>query len=319
MSNKKSWIVLAMPDGLIFDIQRFSVNDGPGIRTTVFFKGCGLRCRWCHNPESIASYRQVNYDPTRCNGCGKCVEFVHGVGIRIIDQKAVVDFAIHDRNLELIDICPKQAFESFGRKTSVQELITEVMKDADYYENSNGGVTFSGGEALNQWPFILECAKILKSKGVHLTLDVSGNDPEQMIIQTTNLIDLYLVDYKLSQDELYTKYIGYKFDPEIMLKTLAEVQKPVILRCVLIPGINDTTEHFSAIKSISDRYSNIIQIDLLPYHKMKKRQQFHLINNREFYPVPDEQTKAEWIEKVQHYAIQNVTMDSQPIIIKKER
>lgn len=308
-----------MPDGLIFDIQRFSVNDGPGIRTTVFFKGCGLRCRWCHNPESIASYRQVNYDPTRCNGCGKCVEFVHGVGIRIIDQKAVVDFAIHDRNLELIDICPKRAFESFGRKTSVQELITEVMKDADYYENSNGGVTFSGGEALNQWPFILECAKILKSKGVHLTLDVSGNDPEQMIVQTTNLIDLYLVDYKLSQDELYTKYIGYKFDPEIMLKTLAEVQKPVILRCVLIPGINDTSEHFSAIKSISDRYSNIIQIDLLPYHKMKKRQQFHLINNREFYPVPDEQTKTEWIEKVQHYAIKNVTMDSQPIIIKKER
>jgi len=318
MYNKKSWIVLAMPNGLIFDIQRFSVNDGPGIRTTVFFKGCGLRCRWCHNPESIASYQQVNYDPERCNGCGKCVEFVHGEGIRIIDQKAVVDFTIHDRNLDLIDICPKQAFECFGREYSVQELITEVMKDADYYENSDGGVTFSGGEALNQWPFIFECAKILKSKGIHLTLDVSGNDPQRMIAQTTELIDLYLVDYKLSQDELYTKYIGYKFDPEIMLTTLAKAQKPVILRCILIPGVNDTADHFSAIKTIGDRFSNIIQIDLLPYHKMKKRQQFHLINNREFYPVPDDQTKTEWIEKVNRCAIQNAIMDSQPIIIKKE-
>ena len=233
-----------MNKGLVFDIQRFSVNDGPGIRTTVFFKGCGLRCRWCHNPESIASYVQLSYDESKCNGCGKCVEFVQGNGITLENGKAVVDMQLHDQNLALIDVCPKKAFGKFGDEITVEDLVNEVMKDKDYYETSNGGVTFSGGEALNQWPFIQECAVELKKRNIHLTLDVSGNDPAKLIGQTTDWIDLYLVDYKLSDESKYEKYVGRKFDPKIMLDTLIKAKKDVVLRCVLIPGINDTQDHF---------------------------------------------------------------------------
>ncbi len=311
MSNRKSSIGHAMNKGLIFDIQRFSLNDGPGIRTTVFFKGCGLRCRWCHNPESIASYVQLSYDPERCDGCEKCIEFVHGNGIQLIENKAVVDFSIHDRNLDLIEVCPRKAFGRYGDVIDVEKLVFELLKDKDYYATSNGGVTFSGGEALNQWAFIEECARRLKAEGIHLTLDVSGNDPGELIASTTELIDLYLVDYKLSEDELYEKYLGRKYDPLAMLKKLNEANKPVVLRCVLIPGINDSDLHFNGIATIMDQFKNIVQVDLLPYHKLRKRQQFHLVNEREFYDTPDEAMKLLWINKVKDLGILNVTMENQ--------
>lgn len=302
-----------MNKGLVFDIQRFSVNDGPGIRTTVFFKGCGLRCRWCHNPESIASYVQLSYDESRCNGCGKCVDFVQGKGITLENGKAVVDMQLHDQNLALIDVCPKKAFGKFGDEITVEDLVNEVMKDKDYYETSNGGVTFSGGEALNQWPFIQECAVELKKRNIHLTLDVSGNDPAKLIGQTTDWIDLYLVDYKLSDDSKYEKYVGRKFDPKIMLDTLIKAKKDVVLRCVLIPGINDTQDHFKQIALIQEAYPNITQIDLLPYHKLRKKQVFHLVNEREFYDVAEDQVKMFWREEIKKNKIKNVVLENERI------
>lgn len=305
-----------MNKGLIFDIQRFSVNDGPGIRTTVFFKGCGLRCRWCHNPESIAVYAQLSYDPMKCNGCGKCAEFVNYQGIQIIDQKAVIDFEIHDRSLALIPICPSGAFTRIGDEIDAEELVKEVMKDIDYYESSQGGVTFSGGEALNQWPFIERCAILLKEKNIHLTLDVSGYDPAQMIGQTTTLIDLYLVDYKLTEEDHYETYLQRKFDPKIMWDTLLEARKEVVLRCVMIPKVNDTLAHFKAIKGLQEAYPNIIRIDILPYHKLKKRQEFKLVNQREFYDVPNDEQKTQWKEMILNLGILDVYLDNELIRIK---
>lgn len=304
-----------MNNGLIFDIQRFSVNDGPGIRTTVFFKGCGLRCRWCHNPESIASYPQLSYDPMKCDGCGLCAAHVDQRGISIVNGKAVVDFKIHDRSLDLIEVCPRHAFDRIGKDIDMQTLVSEVLKDKDYYETSGGGVTFSGGEALNQWPFIAEAATLLKSQGIQLTLDVSGYDPNRMISQTMNLIDLYLVDYKLTGLERFEAYIGHTFDPEDMLKPLAEAKKDVILRCVMIPGLNDDSIHFEAIADLQKKYPNIIRIDLLPYHKLRKRQEFNLINTREFYEVPTSALKDQWKTHVKTLAIPHVFMDSQEITL----
>lgn len=304
-----------MNKGLVFDIQRFSVNDGPGIRTTIFFKGCGLRCRWCHNPESIASYIQLSYDPDRCDGCGKCAEFVNHEGISIVGQKAVIDFSIHDRNLALIEVCPKGALMCIGEEIDAEHLTVEVLKDLDYYETSKGGVTFSGGEALNQWPFIEQCAKLLKKRNIHLTLDVSGNDPSHLVSETTDLMDLYLVDYKLSEEDKYDTYLGRRFDPLEMLKTLAQAQKTVILRCVLIPGINDTPAHFRAIEETRNAYPNIIRVDLLPYHALRKRQQFHLVNTREFYKTPDSELKDKWKNEVIRLKIADVYLENELIAV----
>jgi pyruvate formate lyase activating enzyme len=302
-----------MTKGLIFDIQRFSVNDGPGIRTTVFFKGCGLRCAWCHNPESIAGYRQLSYDPTRCDGCRKCYDFVKGNGITMIDQKAIVDMNIHDQTLDLADCCPQGCFSILGEEKSVDEIVSVILKDIDYYRESGGGVTFSGGEALNQWFFIESLAKKLKEHQLHLTLDISGYDPGGLLDKTLDWVDLYLLDIKASDEVIYQKYIRQTLDPQVMLEKLKKANKPVVLRCPLIPDVNDGPGFFDLLAKLVDEYDNIIETNLLPYHKLRKNQQFKLLNDREFFTVADSKRKERWIEEIQRHHIRNVILENKQI------
>ena len=311
MFKKKSWKEPAMTKGLIFDIQRFSVNDGPGIRTTVFFKGCGLRCAWCHNPESIASYRQLSYDPTRCDGCRKCFDHVNGVGISMVDNKAEVDMNRHDQNLSLVSVCPQRCFSILGEEKSVDEIVSIILNDIDYYNESGGGVTFSGGEALNQWSFIEPLAKKLKEHGIHLTLDISGYDPTGLLPKTLDLIDLYLLDIKTGKNEIYQKYIRQTLDPNVILELLRN--KPVILRVPLIEDINDDATLFDMLANLVNEYDNIIETNLLPYHKLRKKQQFKLLNDREFYTVADNFRKEQWKNEVRIRQIRRVTMENEII------
>ncbi len=302
-----------MTKGLIFDIQRFSVNDGPGIRTTVFFKGCGLRCAWCHNPESIASYRQLSYDPTRCDGCRKCFDHVNGTGISMINNKAEVDMNIHDQSVDLVSVCPQGCFSVLGEEKSVDEIVSIILKDIDYYRESGGGVTFSGGEALNQWSFIEPLAKKLKEYHLHLTLDISGYDPGGLLPKTFDLIDLYLLDIKAAKDEIYQKYIRQTLDPKVMLELLRN--KPVILRVPLIEDINDDSALFDMLANLVNEYDNIIETNLLSYHKLRKKQQFKLLNDREFFTVADFLKKEQWRNEIRIRQIRNVTMENELIFI----
>ena len=315
MFKKKSWKEPAMTKGLIFDIQRFSLNDGPGIRTTVFFKGCGLRCAWCHNPESIASYQQLSYDSTRCDGCQKCMVAVGGKGISILNQKAVVDMDIHDRTLELVGVCPQNCFRVLGDEKTVDEIVNVVLKDLDYYRESHGGVTFSGGEALNQWPFIESVAKKLKEHGLHLTLDISGYDPAGLLSLTTDLIDLYLLDLKASDHKIYKTFVGQSLDPKQMLEILKKANKPVILRCPLIPDINDDPGYFDLLAKLVDEYDNIIETNVLPYHKLRKNQSFKLLNDRQFFSEPDSIRKEIWAREIRDRKIRNVWMENSEILL----
>jgi pyruvate formate lyase activating enzyme len=313
MFKKKSWKEPAMTKGLIFDIQRFSVNDGPGIRTTVFFKGCGLRCAWCHNPESIASYRQLSYDPTRCDGCRKCFEHVEGVGISMVNEKADVDMNIHDQNLSLVSVCPQRCFTVLGEEKSIDEIVSVLLKDLDYYQQSGGGITFSGGEALNQWSFIEPLARELKKHNLHLTLDISGYDPGGLLPKTFDLMDLYLLDIKAAKSEIYQKYIRQTLDPKIMLELLKRANKPVILRVPLIEDINDDSDLFDLLANLVNAYDNIIETNLLPYHKLRKKQQFKLLNDREFFTVADQSRKEQWKNEVRVRQIRKVTMENELI------
>jgi pyruvate formate lyase activating enzyme len=311
MFKKKLWKEPAMTKGLIFDIQRFSVNDGPGIRTTVFFKGCGLRCAWCHNPESIASYRQLSYDPTRCDGCHKCFDHVDGVGISMVNNKAEIDMNRHDQNFSLVSVCPQRCFSILGEEKSVDEIVSIILNDIDYYNESGGGVTFSGGEALNQWSFIEPLAKKLKEYNLHLTLDISGYDPTGLLSKTFDLIDLYLLDIKAGKDEIYQKYIRQTLDPNVILELLRN--KPVILRVPLIEDINDDASLFDMLANLVNEYDNIIETNLLPYHKLRKKQQFKLLNDREFYTVADNYRKEQWKNEVRIRKIRRVTMENELI------
>jgi glycyl-radical enzyme activating protein len=299
--------------GIVFDIQRFSVNDGPGIRTTVFLKGCYLRCPWCHNPESISPKIQLRYNSKKCTTCGKCVEYVNGDGIEIINNKLRIDFNKHDQNFELINVCPNKAYETYGKKYSSDELVEIIMKDVDYYNISNGGVTFSGGEAINQFEFIKEVAIKLKKMGIHICLDISGYDPENNIENSVGFVDEYLLDYKLTKKEDYKIYIKREFDFYSTIEILKRFNKSVILRCPIIPNINDNELHFKAICKISNDYGNIRYVDILPYHNLTKIYEFKYLNKHKKYEVPSNDMKELWKEILKENSLRNGFIENEII------
>lgn len=299
--------------GIVFDIQRFSVNDGPGIRTTVFMKGCYLRCPWCHNPESISPKLQLKYNPRKCTACGKCVEHVNGDGIKIVNDKLSIDFNKHDQNFELINVCPNNAYEIYGKEYSSDELIEIIIKDIDYYNVSGGGVTFSGGEAINQFEFIKEVSIKLKEIGIHICLDISGYDPENQIEKSIEFIDEYLLDYKLTEKESYKKNIKREFDFYKVIEVLKNHNKSTILRCPIIPSVNDYEDHFKAICKISNDYENIRYVDILPYHSLTKMYKFKYINKHKKYEVPNKDMKELWKKILKENYLKNGYLENEII------
>lgn len=299
--------------GIVFDIQRFSVNDGPGIRTTVFMKGCYLRCPWCHNPESISPKIQLKYNPRNCTVCGKCVEHVNGDGIKIVNDKLSIDFNKHDQNFELVNVCPNNAYEIYGKEYSSDELIEIIIKDIDYYNVSGGGVTFSGGEAINQFEFIKEVSIKLKEIGIHICLDISGYDPENQIEKSIEFIDEYLLDYKLTEKESYKKNIKREFDFYKVIEVLKNHNKSTILRCPIIPSVNDYEDHFKAICKISNDYENIRYVDILPYHSLTKMYKFKYINKHKKYEVPNKDMKELWKKILKENYLKNGYLENEII------
>lgn len=299
--------------GIIFDIQKFSVHDGPGIRTTIFMKGCSLRCKWCHNPESISPVIQLSYDRDKCTLCGKCVEAVKGKGISLIDNRLDIDFSIHNTNLHLIDICPSKAYSASGREVSVREVVEEVLQDMDYYEESGGGVTFSGGEAINQIDFVRGVALELREHGVHICLDISGFDPSGIIRDTVSWVDEYLLDYKVAVKELEEEYLGKRLHFDSIIEYLAAMDKKIILRCPIIPGINDSSEHFKRICNLSNTYSCIDYVDLLPYHNLKKRSEFLYMNSPEEFKTPENEDFNRWTDFIKEYQGRDIYLRNKKI------
>lgn len=298
-------------EAMLFDIQKFSLNDGPGIRTTLFFKGCSLRCKWCHNPESIAHKIQLNYNSKKCVLCGKCVDYVNGYGIEIVDNELKIDFSKHEQNFELIDVCPMKAYSKYGRQYTSNELIEIILKDKDYYDNSNGGVTFSGGEALNQIDFICELGHKLKELGIRICLDVSGYDPKDNIDKTLDFVDLYLLDYKMTDKSKFEEYIGKDIDFCKVIRKLKDNDKSVILRCPIIPEVNDTEEHLKSICDISNKYENIIEVDILPYHNMVKAYKFKYVNDKSIFKLPSKEDKVKWIQFLKLNGLKNGIIENE--------
>jgi pyruvate formate lyase activating enzyme len=221
--------------GIIFNIQRFAIHDGPGIRTTVFFKGCPLRCWWCHNPESHKIL------PEKFDGCNSRRGF---------DQS----FSIKK--------------DEIGKEISVDELIGEIVKDRIFYEESSGGVTFSGGEPLMQPEFLIELLKECKSTGIHSAIDTSGYASSEIINDVAPYADLFLYDLKLVNDDDHQHYTGVS--NQIILKNLIELDqlgKKIIIRIPIVPELTDTNENLFAIRGFISDLNNIIEVDLLPYHR----------------------------------------------------
>lgn len=265
-------------NGIILNIQKYSIHDGPGIRTTVFFKGCPLNCAWCHNPESQQFAREIVYFDNRCTSCGKCVVSCPQNAIFINENN--VQYNKNQCTLceKCIDVCINNAREIAGKSYNVDQLMHEIQKDSIFYEESGGGVTFSGGEPLSQIAFLEEVLKKCKEKGIHTTLDTTVYSSWASIERIMDYTDLFLIDIKHMDSIVHKKYTTV--NNELILeniKKLSALKKNIYIRVPIIPGINDDIENLSKLREFLSKL-NIIQINLLPYHKigMDKYYRIHM-------------------------------------------
>lgn len=256
--------------GRIFNIQHFCVDDGPGIRTTVFLKGCPLRCVWCHNPESHEAGIEILYRADRCRGCGACTALcAHGAHKIAPDGTHQYDRTQCARCGSCITGCHFNALEAAGENKTVEEALAELLSDRIFYTTSHGGITVSGGEPTAQAAFTEALLAACKREGLHTCLETCGWCPPETMCRLIPLTDLFLLDWKISNDDLHRKYTGVSNRPILQnLALLHDHHARVILRCPLIPEINTDAAHYDGIAALANQYSNIEQIDLEPYHPM---------------------------------------------------
>jgi len=254
--------------GIIFNIQRYSIHDGPGIRTTVFLKGCPLNCWWCQNPESQTDKQEMIFWEDRCIGCALCSINCPSGAISMKDGKPVTNRNECIMCGKCSRICPARAREIMGSKVSVDDVIKEVEKDLIFYEESGGGATFSGGEPLSQSEFLGALLDGCKEKKIHTAVDTSGYIPWKILERLNSKIDLFLYDLKIMDDKRHKKYTGVSNNLILEnLKKLCLVHHNIFIRFPIIPGINDDDQN---IREMGEFLSSlkIAQINLLPYHFM---------------------------------------------------
>ena len=259
-----------MHSGQLFDIQYFGVHDGPGIRTLVFLKGCPLRCAWCCNPESHRQEAQIRYVKLRCRGCHSCAAACLYGAIEPLPGSIRIHFArcrdCHHR--PCLEACPHEALSLCGFTMTSRELVAEIVKDQDFYRNSGGGVTFTGGEPLTQAGFLCETLKLCKEEGIHTAIETSGYGSLEAVQSIAPYTDLFLFDLKLADPAQHRKHTG-KLNRQILqnLEYLSDQLKDIIIRLPLVPGITDTTENIEGIILLMKDFG-IREINLEPYHAL---------------------------------------------------
>ncbi len=260
---------MANNSALIFNIQNYSLHDGPGIRTTVFFKACPLSCKWCHNPESLSKEIQMVRNDSNCMLCGACVVVCPTEALEMTDEGVQFD---RDKCItcgKCEKVCSYDAIKIAGKEYSVDEVMKKILKDKVFYEESGGGVTFSGGEPLMQAEVLAEIAKECKKQGIHTTLDTSGFASWEALEKVIENIDLILYDLKIIDEEKHIEYVGASNKRIIEnLGKLKDKDVDIFLRMPIIKGVNDSPEEAMEVLNLIEGNKNIKQINLLEYHKM---------------------------------------------------
>lgn len=286
--------------GLVFDIQRGCLHDGPGIRTTVFLKGCSLRCAWCHNPEAISPAPQLFFTEGKCVACGVCAAVCPQGVHRLQDGEHSVEFAKCLHCGVCVDACDHEGLRIVGKEMSADEVLTEVLADADFYVESGGGMTLSGGEPLFQPKFARELLARAKASGIHRCVETSGFAAQPNFREILPLVDIVLFDYKVTNHQLHQEVTGAPIDPILHNLDIAyRMEAQIILRCPLIPGVNDNDGHLRGIATLSAKYPALLGVEVIPYHCMGLNKA-RSIGMTQVSPstVVDRSTKEAWMVRL---------------------
>jgi len=261
--------------GHVLNIQHFSTNDGPGIRTTVFLKGCSLRCKWCSNPESIQKKPELGYNAGKCIGkdeCGLCMPECPETAIFTVDSEneVKINWDLCTNCGKCVSVCPSNALFEFGKWMTVEEVLQEVEQDSSFYRDSGGGITISGGECMLQPEFVSELLAEAHQRGINTAIETAFNVPWSYAEKVLPHVDLVLHDHKLSDPERHKKWCGadnklIRANQEKAYQTFPD--KKFIARTPLMPGVNDDEENIRSVLSFIRPYKNVVDYELLPYFR----------------------------------------------------
>lgn len=296
-----------MSKSLIFDIKRYAINDGPGIRLVVFFKGCNLHCAWCHNPESISAKIEKMYATAKCIKCGSCVDACPENAITLTPDGIITDPYLCKMCGKCAEVCPTKAMEMSGKEMSVSEIMDSIEKERVFFDQSGGGVTFSGGEPLVHTKMLVELLDQCGKRGIHRAVDTAGNASTETILNVARQTDLFLYDLKMMDSVQHKKWINSGNEKILHnLKAIAEAGAHIIIRIPLIGGVNDTDENIEqTAKFISALAGDKKEVHLLPYHNIARNKYLKLGKADDFETLyePDKKTLARVITKFSEFGI----------------
>lgn len=253
----------------IFNIERFAIHDGPGIRTTVFFKGCPLRCPWCANPESQKAARQLQHQSNKCSTCQSCVRNCPNGAILCKEGRIVINREACKKCKVCVEVCPNGALSIVGQEQSIEKIYEVLIRDKDYYEASGGGITLSGGEVMLQWKVAKELLRKAKAEGIHTAVETCGDVPIEAFEELTGYVDLFLFDIKHMDAEKLRNVTGGSLERILQNVSYLAKQKEhqMIIRVPVIPEFNDNAAVMTQIFELAQRFG-IPEVHLLPYHTL---------------------------------------------------